>query len=294
MSQTSTFGVLTLPNEPWSSLTARWRRLEDGGVDALYSCDHFTNPYEPQQPWFEGWTSLTGLAAATTRVRVGLLVGAIVSRSPQMLVKQAQTVDHMTGGRLVIGLGAGGQPHDQAMWGVDEWSPADRAARFVEYVDMLEVLTREADVSYAGRWYRTTGALMTTGWVQRPRPPLLLAAHGAKTLSSVALHADIWNTYGPTLDDARRARERLWSQCEKIGRDPQTIRCSVLLGIIEGTSWTTPAQFEDVIAAWHAEGFRDFVFYDPPYARAGVPVAPASATDEILESSLPTLRAALA
>lgn len=287
-----TFGALTLPDEPWHDLVARWRRLEDGGVDALYSCDHSSNPFRRRRHWYEAWTSLTGLAAATSRVQVGLLVGSIVSRSPQMLVKQAQTVDHLTGGRLVIGLGAGGQPRDQAMWGVDEWSPGERAERFVEYVDMVDLLCRESEVTFSGRWYRTTDALLTGGWVRRP--PLLLAAHGPTTLSAVAAHADVWNTYGPTLDDARRARDRLHAACESIGRDPASITCSVLLGLLEGTAWSSAAEFEDLVATWHSAGFRDFVVYDPPYARPGVPNASASAVDEVLATSLPRLRRELA
>src|SRR6185369_15596075 len=111
-----------LPNEPWADLVARWRRLEDGGLDSVWSCDHFTNPHRPGQPWFEGWSSLMGLAASTSRVRVGLLVGAIVSLSPTLLAKQAQSVDHASGGRLDVGLGAGGAPTDQPMWGVEPWS----------------------------------------------------------------------------------------------------------------------------------------------------------------------------
>ncbi len=77
MASDVTFGVLALPNEAWPSLEARWRRLEAGGVDAIYSCDHFTDPNRPGEPWFEGWVGLAGLAAATERVKVGLLVGAV-------------------------------------------------------------------------------------------------------------------------------------------------------------------------------------------------------------------------
>lgn len=83
------FGVLVLPNEPWPELRARWRRLDQSGVDSVWSCDHFTNGYRPDSPWFQGWTGLAALATETEHVTVGLLVGAIVSRPPTMLVKQA-------------------------------------------------------------------------------------------------------------------------------------------------------------------------------------------------------------
>jgi alkanesulfonate monooxygenase SsuD/methylene tetrahydromethanopterin reductase-like flavin-dependent oxidoreductase (luciferase family) len=287
------FGVLVLPNEPWPDLVARWRRLDRSGVDSVWSCDHFAHATRPDSPWFEGWTGLAALAAATEHVTVGLLVGAIVSRPPTMLAKQAVTVDHITGGRLEIALGAGGAPDDQAMWGVDEWSPLERSERFAEYVELVDHLSRERVVTFAGRWYSTTGAVMDPGFVHGRRPRLTLAAHGRRTVEVVARYADTWNTYGPTLEQARRTRDLLRECCGRIGRDPGEIRMSVLLGIMAGTAWTSPAEFEDVVARWHAEGFRDFIFYDPPYGRPGVPVAPPSAIDAVLGSSLPLLRSSL-
>lgn len=282
-----------LPNEPWSDLTARWRRLDRSGVDSVWSCDHFTAANRPDSPWFEGWTGLAALAAATERVTVGLLVGAIVSRPPTMLARQALTVDHITGGRLELGLGAGGAPDDQAMWGVDEWSPLERSERFAEYVELVDQLSREREVTFSGRFYSTTGAVMHPGFVQGRRPRLTLAAHGRRTVEVVARYADTWNTYGPTLEDAVRTRDLLWECCDRIGRDPAEIRLSVLLGIMAGTAWTSAAEFEDVVARWHAEEFRDFVFYDPPYGRPGVRVAATSAIDAVLGSSLPSLRSSL-
>lgn len=287
------FGVLVLPNEPWPDLVARWQRLEAAGVDSIWSCDHFTNPHRPGEPWFEGWTGLAALATATTRVRVGLLVGAIVSRPPTLLAKHAQAVDHISGGRLEIGLGAGGAPTDQAMWGVDDWTPRERAERFAEYIELVDRLTRDAEVTFAGRWYAAAGALMAPGFVQRPRPPLLLAAHGRRTLAVAARHADTWNAFGPTLGDGRDLSRALDEACMTIGRDPAEIDRSVLLGITDGTSWTSAAQLEERVVEWHAAGFREFLFYDPPYARAGVPCAAPEVVEQVLHDSLPRLRAAL-
>lgn len=291
--QTVRFGVLVLPNEPWPDLVARWQHLEAAGVDSIWSCDHFTNPHRPGEPWFEGWMGLAALAAATTRVRVGLLVGAIVSRPPTLLAKHAQAVDHISGGRLEVGLGAGGAPTDQAMWGVDDWTPRERAERFAEYVELVDRLTREDEVTFAGRWYAATGARMAPGCVQRPRPPLLLAAHGRRTLAVAARHADTWNAFGPTLDDGRDLSRALDDACVAIGRDPAEITRSVLLGLTDGTAWTTAAQLEERVVAWHAAGFREFLFYDPPYARAGVPCAEPAVVEQVLHDSLPRLRAAL-
>lgn len=283
-------GVLVLPNEPWDYLVARWRRLEAAGVDSIWSCDHFTNPHRPGEPWFEGWTSLAGLAAHTERVDVGLLVGAIVSRPPTLLAKEAQTVDHMTGGRLIVGLGAGGAPTDQPMWGVEDWSPAERAGRFGEYVELVDQLLREAEVTHDGEWYSTTGAVMAPGFVQQPRPPLLLAAHGPKTLATAARFADTWNTYGPSLSAARETSARLDAACEAIGRDPGEIMRSALVGLLDDTAWSTAAEFEDLVHQWTDAGFSEVIFYDPPYARPGVRKAEPGAVDEVLADVLPRLR----
>jgi alkanesulfonate monooxygenase SsuD/methylene tetrahydromethanopterin reductase-like flavin-dependent oxidoreductase (luciferase family) len=272
---------------------ARWQRLERGGVDTIWSCDHFTNPHRPGQPWFEASTSLAGLAATTSRVRVGLLVGAIVSRSPALFVREAQTIDHLSGGRLEIGLGAGGAPTDQPMWGVEEWSPRERVERFAEYVELVDLLARESEVTYDGSWYRTTGATMAPGFVQHPRPPIVLAAHGPGTLRVAARFADTWNTYGPTLSDARVTSARLDEACTQIHRDPGEIRRAVLLGLAEGTAWTSASHFEDVVHEWFTAGFTEVVFYDPPYGRDGVPTAPPDAIDELLSDSVPQLRRSL-
>lgn len=287
-----TFATLVLPNEPWPDLVSRWRRLEAGGIDTIWSCDHFTNPWVVGQRWFEGWTVLAALATATERVKIGLLVGAIVSRTPNMYVKQAQTVDHVTGGRLLLGLGAGGAPSDQGMWGVEDWSDRERAERFAEYVDLVDMLARADEATFEGRWYRTESAPMAPGFVQRPRPPLVLAAHGARTLKVVARHADMWNTFGPSLEEAREMSDQLSTLCGQIGRDDSDIGRSVLLGIRAETSWSSPAEFEQLVSDWHDAGFSDFIFYDPPVARAGEPVATPQAVDEVLASSIPRLRLA--
>jgi alkanesulfonate monooxygenase SsuD/methylene tetrahydromethanopterin reductase-like flavin-dependent oxidoreductase (luciferase family) len=130
---------------------------------------------------------------------------------------------------------------------------------------------------------------MRPGFVQRPRPPLTLAAHGPRTLAVAARFADTWNTFGPTLEEGRRLSDALDDACAEIGRDPGTIRRSVLLGLTEGTCWTSAAELGERVGAWHAAGFTDVVFYDPPYARAGVPCAGPEVVDEVL-SELDTLR----
>jgi alkanesulfonate monooxygenase SsuD/methylene tetrahydromethanopterin reductase-like flavin-dependent oxidoreductase (luciferase family) len=284
------FDAIVLPNEPWPDLVARWKRLEGGGLDGIWSCDHFANPHRPGEPWFEATTSLMGLALATERVRIGLLVGAITSRPPTLFAQEAKTVDHASGGRLDIGIGAGGAPTDAPMWGVEDWPVADRVARFSEYVELVDRLTRDEVVTFSGRWYATDGAVMHPGFAQSPRPPMLIAAHGRRTLETAARHADNWNTFGPTLDDARAQNQLLDRICEGSGRDPDAIRRSALLGLVGDTAWSDPGEFEEVVHRWHEAGFTHFVFYDPPYSRPGVPHAEPGAGDELFTQTIPRLR----
>lgn len=285
-----TFGALVLPAEPWETLVERWSRLDQGGLDSVWSCDHFTNPHRPGEPWFEGWVTLAGLAQATTRVRVGLLVGAIASRPPTLLAKQAQAMDHLSGGRLTVGLGAGGAPTDQQMWGVEEWETGERVGRFAEYVELVDGLLSSDSVDFDGRWYRTHRAAMSPGCVQAPRPPLLLAAHGRASVRVAARFADTWNTFGPTLENAGRMNSQLDEACRVVGRDPGEVTRSVLFGIREETAWRNAKEFAQLVRRWHDTGFREFVFYDPPYTGSGVPAASPDVVQELMDDTIPALR----
>jgi alkanesulfonate monooxygenase SsuD/methylene tetrahydromethanopterin reductase-like flavin-dependent oxidoreductase (luciferase family) len=119
---------------------------------------------------------------------------------------------------------------------------------------------------------------------------MVLAAHGPATLRVAARYADTWNTYGPTLEEARATSERLDHACIAIGRDPGEIRRAVLVGLLEGTAWTSASHFADVVHEWFDAGFSEVVFYDPPYGRADVPIASPDVIDELLSVTLPRLR----
>jgi alkanesulfonate monooxygenase SsuD/methylene tetrahydromethanopterin reductase-like flavin-dependent oxidoreductase (luciferase family) len=146
----------------------------------------------------------------------------------------------------------------------------------------------------SSRWYRTDQAVMSPGCLQRPRPDLLLAGHGPKSLRVVARFADTWNTFGPTLDDALGNSSLLDQACVESGRDPSEVRRSVLFGIRDETAWTTAAEFADLVRRWYDAGFREFIFYDPPYAGSGLRTAPPTVVAELLETTIPGLREAFA
>ena len=138
MSHALRFHVLVLPNVPWSELVRRFRRLDELGVDIGGVADHFVDWTGSGSPWLEAWTLLAALARETTRLRLSTLVTQIPLRAPAMLAHQALTVDHVSGGRLELGLGVGLTTDPAyAMMGLPNWTNPERVARFKEYVEIV-------------------------------------------------------------------------------------------------------------------------------------------------------------
>jgi alkanesulfonate monooxygenase SsuD/methylene tetrahydromethanopterin reductase-like flavin-dependent oxidoreductase (luciferase family) len=184
------------------------------------------------------------LARETTRIRLGTLVTVITFRHPAFLAAQVITLDHLSQGRAVLGLGTGGPPNNYGALGLDDWSPRERAERLEEQAAILDPLLRGETVNFKGRHYRTQAPRLSES-VQRPRPPLIVAAHGDRGLRVVARHADGWNSFGgqpyrvaqdpskrvslaEAVAETRRLSERLDGYCLAAGRDPATVRRTVL------------------------------------------------------------------
>lgn len=186
-----TFGATVVQNAPWSTMVERARHLESLDIDTIWIADHFVNPFTPSQPWFEGWTALAGLALETHRVRIGTLVTSAAFRNPAFLARQALTVDHMSNGRLELGIGSGvAADPSNAMAGIDDWLPGERVARFEESVQIIDALLRQELTTFEGRYHRVESALMNPRPVQQPRPPLTIAALGPRMIRIAARYAD--------------------------------------------------------------------------------------------------------
>src|SRR5665811_1323736 len=173
MKASPSFGVMVLQNAPWPVLLERARRVEAMGFDTLWVGDHFVNPYAPDQDWFEGWTLLAALAASTSRIRLGPLVSSVTLRSPALLARMALTVDHVSGGRLELGIGPGGAPLDYRMTGLPTWEPRERVDRLEETLTIVSALLERGSVHHEGTHYRIDDAILNPRPVQRPRPCLL-------------------------------------------------------------------------------------------------------------------------
>ena len=244
-------GAITLQNRPWDELLESWRYLDSLGLESLWIADHLANPMRTQRPWFDGWTCLPALAAATERARVGALVSSMVLRNPATLAKAAITLDHISAGRAELALGAGGAPLDRELAG----EPDSSLAEFVDRV--VGVL---ADESLAPR-------------PVQPRIPLTIGGQSDAALRLAARYADRWNTFGGrglSPDDAvRRSRERnerLTALCTDQGRDPATLTRSILIGhpFVGETPWRSDDAFGDLVERWSGAGFDELIVYYPP------------------------------
>ena len=186
------FGIMTFCRAPFDEIVRLVRSAEELEFDSAWVDDDVLTPSYGD---YEAWTVLGALATATERIRLGTMVTVPPFRHPAVLAAQVMTVDHISQGRAQIGLGAGGPPNNYGAVGFADWSPRERAERLEEQAAILSVLLRGERVDFEGKHYCVADAQVTQP-IQRPRPPLIVAAHGERGLRTVARHADGWNTLG--------------------------------------------------------------------------------------------------
>lgn len=230
MARALRFEVLIVPNLPWETVLDRFRCIESLGFDIGGLADHFVDWTNPPNPWFDLWATLGAVAQATTTLRLRPCVAQIPLRDPATFARQALTLDHISCGRIELGLGIGlTVDPSYAMMGIANWSNAERVARLKEYLEIVDrMLTREI-TSYAGKYYTIDEAVMNPRPVQSPRPPIMLAAMGPVMLKRAARYADTWNslsfleTFDAQLAETRERAARIDEHCATIGRDPATL-----------------------------------------------------------------------
>jgi alkanesulfonate monooxygenase SsuD/methylene tetrahydromethanopterin reductase-like flavin-dependent oxidoreductase (luciferase family) len=258
------FGICTDQNMPWPKTAQRWQLFEELGFDSAWNCDHLVQPSRPQGPYFEAWTLLAALAAVTTRIRLGVLVTSNTFRHPAVLAKQAITVDHISNGRLEVGMGAGWYESEHRMFGIDFPETRELVSRFKEAVEVVDAMLRHETASYAGEYYQLREAASRPGPVQKPRPPLTLGAFGPRMLKIAAVHADTWNAFG-SVEEIRQRNELLDQYCDEIGRAPSSLGRS-LYGWAKNADtdpWLSLDAFEDVIGRYMEAGMNEFILDQP-------------------------------
>jgi F420-dependent oxidoreductase-like protein len=211
-------------------------------------------------PIFEALTMLGAMAQLTTRTRIGCAVVGNTYRHPAVLAKMAVTVDHLSGGRLEFGLGAGWAENEHTMLGLDFGTKNDRADRFEEAVQIIRSLWTQPRTTFDGRHYRLREAVAEPKPVQQPHPPIWVGGSGPKrTLRIAAQYADVWNAAAGTPDEIARSSAILDQHCADVGRDPNKIRRSVQLRMgVDGLS-----EAQSTVDAYVKVGVTDFLLILP-------------------------------
>jgi F420-dependent oxidoreductase-like protein len=224
------FAVKTAPQHTtWAAMLDVWRAADDIEVfESAWTFDHFYPIFSDSAgPCLEGWVTLTALAQATRRLRLGTLVTGIHYRHPAVLANMAATLDIISGGRLELGIGAGWNEEESGAYGIPLGSPAERSDRFEEACAVLAGLLSEDSFSFDGRHYQLTDARCNPKPVQRPHPPICIGGSGERrTLRTTARYAQHWNFVGGTPAEFARKREVLHQHCAEAGRDPAQITLS--------------------------------------------------------------------
>lgn len=231
------FGVqMGQQNLDLSSYVDRWKAAESLGYDWASVYDHFvTMEKDPGGPCFEGMTLLAALAVQTTRIRCGMLVVGNTYRHPAVLAKEAVTIDHLSGGRLELGVGAGWHEMEHQSYGI-ELHPVGRRIRMLgEAAKILKSMWTQERTTFHGRYYTLTDALCEPKPVQKPHIPLWVGGMGEKlTLRVVAESADGWNALFVSPEEYVHKLDVLAGHCREVGRDPAEIRKSVVFEAVVG------------------------------------------------------------
>lgn len=222
------FGVQTAPqNTTWHELRDTWKLIDSAGYDTAWTFDHFFPILsDPAGPCLEGWMTLAALAAETTNVRTGVLVSGNTYRHPALLAKMGATLDHTSGGRLIMGIGAGWFEQEHEAYGIHFGTTAERIHRLDEAAEIIKRLWSENQVTFEGKYYQLRDAYCEPKPLQRPRPPIMIGGAGEKlTLRVVAKHADQWNTFGAP-GVFRHKLNVLGEHCAAVGRNQADIEIS--------------------------------------------------------------------
>ncbi|HUR48768.1 MAG TPA: LLM class F420-dependent oxidoreductase [Acidimicrobiales bacterium] len=277
------FSVWPNPAQPWEGVLDEARHAEATGWDGIWYADHFmpNGPVEEPAttgPMNECWAVMAGLAAVTTRLRIGSLVCGNTYRHPAVLAKQAATVDLLSGGRLVLGLGAGWQENEHRAYGIDFFDVRTRMDMLEEACQVVKGLLTQERTDFQGKHYQLTDAPLAPKPAQDPLPLLIGGGGEKRTMRIAARYADEWNVWGAP-DRLRQKIEVLDRHCEDLGRDPKSIQRSAQALVFMTTDEAklkevrdmeiptphiagTPAEITEVMGEYRDAGVDEFIFPD--------------------------------
>ena len=214
----------------WSEQLDMIRAIEDLGFDSIWLGEHLLYRWEdrpPRGPW-EAWTMLAAVAAVTTRVEFGPLVACTNFHNPALLAKQAATIDEISGGRLILGLGAGWNETEFRAFGL----PYDhRVERFEEAFTIIRGLLRDGAIDFDGRWYQVRDCELLPRGPRPGGPPLMIGSNGPRMLRATLPYVDAWNSWfaqvGNRPDGVGPLRDLIDATCRDVGRDPAEVERTV-------------------------------------------------------------------
>jgi alkanesulfonate monooxygenase SsuD/methylene tetrahydromethanopterin reductase-like flavin-dependent oxidoreductase (luciferase family) len=283
------YGIVILPQYSWTEAGRRWRAAEDFGFDHAWTYDHLSWRTLADQPWHGTIPTLTAAAMVTSRIQLGTFVSSPNFRHPVPFAKEIATVDDISGGRFLLGIGSGGTGYDAFVLGQPEYTPAQRHERFAEFVSGVDVLLRHeqpqsADlgngisgngisgngISFNGSWFSAVGARMVGAPTHYPRVPFVIAANGPKSLRLAAEFGAGWVTTGKEgavgeewWSSVRTLASRLVDAASATGRDPATI--DRYLSLDSGGSYSLQGldAFDDAAGRAAELGFTDLISHWP-------------------------------
>jgi alkanesulfonate monooxygenase SsuD/methylene tetrahydromethanopterin reductase-like flavin-dependent oxidoreductase (luciferase family) len=246
---TMRFSIWPSANQQWGELLATTSYAEATGWDGVWIADHFMpnagGPFPPDAATLEAGSVVAALAAAVPRLRIGTLVYGNTYRHPAVVANMAATVDHVSGGRFTLGLGAGWQVNEHEAYGIELPPPGARVARFAEAVQIIRGLLRQERTTFKGRYYQLADARCEPKPLQETLP-LLVGASGDRMLGIAARWADAWNTWGRPGHIAERSAA-LARACEAVGRDPGAVARTAQALVFVADDGRDPATVERLV-----------------------------------------------
>jgi alkanesulfonate monooxygenase SsuD/methylene tetrahydromethanopterin reductase-like flavin-dependent oxidoreductase (luciferase family) len=273
------FGIVILPQDPWPVARRKWLGAEQYGFDHAFTYDHLSWRSLADEPWHATMPTLTAAAAVTERIKLGTFVSSPNFRHPVPFAREVATVDDVSGGRFLLGVGSGGTGFDASVLGQPEYTPRQRQERFAEFVGDLDLLLRgeqqgsKTGISFDGDWYTADRARMV--WADardaaHPRVPFLIAANGPKGLELVTRFGEGWVTTGQDGSvgqgwwaSVRGLARRLDDVANAAGRNPVTI--DRYLSLDSGGTYSLHSidAFEDAVGQAAELGFTDVICHWP-------------------------------
>jgi len=269
-------GVVILPQGRWQEDEARWRRAEEYGFDHAWTYDHLSWRTLVDEPWFATVPTLAAAALATKRIRLGTLVASPTFRHPVPFAKELMSLDDLSDGRFILGVGAGGTGFDAKVLGDAVLSPGERFARLEEFVSLLDQLLTQPATTVHGQLFTSVDARMIPGCIERPRLPFVIAAIGPRSMRLAARFGQGWVTTGGAATD----RQEWWRTVTDLARRfdasladgdraPKDVDRYLVLDTLLPTALTAD-EFAEYADRAGDLGFTDVVFHWP---RPGEPFA---------------------